>query len=400
MTALVVDCGAAQTLAALVVGDDVSRFFFLPAIDDGIADAGAEAGDLFLGRVKTVAGAVDGAFIDIGMARDAFLPRKGAHKPPVEGASIIVRVKRPALDEKGAVVTTDWTVGLAQGEQQAIRSGADGINPPQRLGSPLPPVVRLTQSLGRRLHRIVINDRRAAADLKTHAPDIPVELNADPFADYDIAALIEESLEQTTPLPGGARLIFAETEGGCVIDVDASVAAASASQRVNDKVNAIAAQAIFREIERRAIGGRIIVDFLPPTSEKSFAALFKELNQRMRSISGARAGKLRKDGVFDFTAPKTQASLLTIASESAGDDWLRPGRCLTADWRLKSAIYRLETILRRSPRARPSLRLGRDLFAHLQSNDVWLARLSERHGARFLIEASDRLQPRDYDLAE
>ena len=256
------------------------------------------------------------------------------------------------------------------------------------------------QSLGRRLHRIVINDRRAAAELKAHAPDIPVELNADPFADYDIAALIEESLEQTALLPGGARLIFAETEGGCVIDVDASVAAASVSQRINDKVNAVAAPAIFREIERRAIGGRIIVDFLPPTSERFFAALSEELNQRMRSISGARAGKLRKDGVFDFTAPKTQASLLTIASESAGDDWLRPGRRLTADWRLKSAIFQLETTLRRSPRARPSLRLGRDLFAHLQSNDVWLARLSERHGARFLIEASDRLQPRDYDLAE
>ncbi len=69
------------------------------------------AGSIFKGRVKRLAKGLNGAFIDIGLEKEAYLPFKGLGEEeencclPEVGASIIVQMKREPMEEKGAKVT-------------------------------------------------------------------------------------------------------------------------------------------------------------------------------------------------------------------------------------------------------------------------------------------------------
>ena len=400
MRELLIECGVAQTRGALVIGGVVRRFFFLPAFEDPIDPASIEPGDILLGRVKSVSGAIGGAFVNIGVDQDGFLPIKDMRAAPPEGAAIIVRVHRPVFAQKGAVLAGDWGRGLSSEERVSFEAKAEKAKPPQRLREPENVLIRLMQIISDPVESISVDHALGAATLRKRYSSVDVNIETAPFADQDIEAQIEMSLQASISLPGGGRLIFAETEGGCVIDVDAASAAGGSSLSVNDKVNESAATMIINEISRRSIGGRIIVDFLPPASAKSQSALFEMMKKSLRALPGARAGKLHKDGLFDLTLPRTQVSLLAQASEASGEAWVRPGRRLTADWCAKQALHRLEAILRRSPRARPSLRLGGDLMACVARNVAWESRLADRYGARFLIEPSDQVQPRAYDIAE
>ncbi|MDE0942996.1 MAG: ribonuclease E/G [Alphaproteobacteria bacterium] len=68
---------------------------------------------IILGRVKTIQGDLDAAFVDIGEERDALLPARDAAakrgtaiaKAVQQGQSLVVQVKREAEDEKGARIS-------------------------------------------------------------------------------------------------------------------------------------------------------------------------------------------------------------------------------------------------------------------------------------------------------
>ena len=73
-------------------------------------------GSIFKGKIKRLAKSLDGAFLDIGLDREAYLPLKnysgedeGCSIPEV-GEDLIVQVKREPIDEKGAKVTCRVTI--------------------------------------------------------------------------------------------------------------------------------------------------------------------------------------------------------------------------------------------------------------------------------------------------
>ena len=68
------------------------------------------AGSIFKGKVKRLAKSLDGAFVDIGLDREAYMPLKGAEDeeacaPVGVGSEVIVQMKREPIEEKGAKVT-------------------------------------------------------------------------------------------------------------------------------------------------------------------------------------------------------------------------------------------------------------------------------------------------------
>jgi len=73
------------------------------------------SGSIFKGKVKRFAKSLDGAFIDIGINREAYLPLKDYENAipgeeescplPEEGSEIIVQMKREPIEDKGAKVT-------------------------------------------------------------------------------------------------------------------------------------------------------------------------------------------------------------------------------------------------------------------------------------------------------
>lgn len=65
--ALLIECGAAETKAALVAGGEIVRFFFAPARGDEGLPRRLEAGDIVLGRIKKSAPALGGAIVDAGV---------------------------------------------------------------------------------------------------------------------------------------------------------------------------------------------------------------------------------------------------------------------------------------------------------------------------------------------
>ncbi|WP_457601335.1 Rne/Rng family ribonuclease [Hydrogenivirga sp.] len=72
------------------------------------------SGSIFKGRVKRFAKSLDGAFVDIGLDREAYLPLKNYEAQgeeeescplPEEGSEILVQMKREPIEDKGAKVT-------------------------------------------------------------------------------------------------------------------------------------------------------------------------------------------------------------------------------------------------------------------------------------------------------
>ncbi len=390
--ALLIECGAAETKAALVAGGEIVRFFFAPARGDEGLPRRLEAGDIVLGRIKKSAPALGGAIVDAGVG-DALLPVK-RDAAIIEGSAAVFRVTRPPLGDKGAVLSADWRkrlphalaleIAKAEGAPRMLSAGFDSvvlIALQAQIFAPAP---------------IVLDRYEAAAALSAAGFSASVDERAVDAAGIEDA--IAPALEPEASLGGGARMFFSETPGGAVVDIDAG-SAANDSRKPNDRLNAIAAAHLFPELSRRGIGGRVIVDFLPPSSAAARRALLQMLESPSATLYERRSGKLAPDGLFDLTAPRRDFSLLERASEASADGALIPGRRARLDWAARRAVAALERRLRRQPRQRFSLEAGAEILRYLETQPQWRARAIERHGARFDFRLKERT-PRSFDVVE
>lgn len=384
---LVMSSGAAQTRAALLRGEAVAAFWFGPARGDEALPRPPCAGQSYFGRIRTVSTALDAAFVDIGWAEDAFLPLDGAR--PVEGAALAVTVKRPPLGRKGPVVAR------LDGSPPPV-----GAAVPAPLAPPRDPTLEALDWAKAQgvIEALTVSDARSAQLL--NAAGVNSTIAADAFDASGAAEALDAALEAEIEIPCGARLRFDETEALTAVDIDAGRAAGSGRGGVlNDRVNHAAVARLFLELSRRAIGGRIVVDFLPPSSAAARRRLSDALKDAGAGLYPARFGRLSEDGLFDLTAPRRRLSLLEEATEWAGGPAPRPGRRFTRDWAAKAAVASLEEALRRRPAARLTLDAAPDLAEYLTvARPQWLARVGERYGARFDLAPSSRLEERSYGV--
>lgn len=390
---LAIECGAAGTTAALLDRGEAVRFFFAPARGDESLPRAAEADDIVLARIKAAAPALGGAFADIGAGADAFLPVRKNEKAPAEGASLILGVRRPALAGKGAVLQTEWKKGLSPQRVAALSASGGAARLLSQTFDPAFMVARRAATFG--AAAIIVNGLDAQRALA--AEGIAAEVDEARFSAFDLEEAISEALESVVPLGGGARLTIAETAGGAVIDIDAG-GAAEAARKPNDAVNERAAKGLFAALSRRAVGGRVIVDFLPPSSPARRQALLKTL-EAGADYYERRLGKLAADGLLDLTAPRRDFSLLERASEETGEGFIRSGRRLTLDWTAKRAVAAIEARLARHPRFSLSLDAGAALARYIEDRPQWLARLAERYGARTALQATQG-PARSFDVRE
>lgn len=390
---LAIVCGVAETVGAILDDDDIVRFFFAPARGDEAGRRAAEAGDIVLGRIKTAAPALDGAFVDIGDGVDAFLPSRRDEKPPAEGALLTLGVWRPALGGKGAVLSATWKAGLSPQQVDEL-SAARGA--PRLLSHSFDSalvIARRAAAFG--VSAIVIDGAEGGRALAAHGVESACDERS--VRELDIEDALGRALAPAVPLGGGARMVIAETAGGAVIDID-SGSASNASRKPNDAVNALAARRLLGELSRRAIGGRVIVDFLPPSSPSQRRSLLETLGVAPKYYA-CRPGKLAPDGLFDLTAPRRDLSLLERASEETGEGLLRAGRRFTLDWTAKRAIAALEARLERHPRLKLSLDAAPEIASYIAERPHWLARLADRYGQRVTV-AVIATSPGCFDVRE
>lgn len=392
--ALFIDCGAAETVGALVAGGEIVRFFFAPARGDELAPRAPGYGDIVLGRIKKTAPALGGAFVDIGAGEEAFLPAKSCAGLS-EGASAIFRVTRPALGGKGALLAADWTKDLP-----APLAGALGkeIGVPRLLSQSVDSAVMI--ALRARQFEpasIAVSSAEARAALAAAGFDAVV---SEPAGDApDLEDAIAQTLEREAPLGEGARMVFAETPGGAIVDIDAG-GASNAARKPNDRINARAAQRLYRALSRRGIGGRIFVDFLPPSSAVARRTLLDTLQTQDTAIFERRPGKLAPDGLFDMTAPRRDLSMLERAAEPFGDAAFVPGLRPRLDWAARRAVAAIEGRLRRQPRQRFTLDAGENLLEYIEERQEWRTRLVDRYGPRLGLRLQQALPLRSFNVTE
>ncbi len=395
---LLIECGAAETRAALFDGDEVTHLWFGPARGDERLPRPPQSGDIFSGRVKSVSKSINGAFVDIGGARDGFLPLKKDETPPVEGAAVIVKVRRPPIGGKGPVLTLDWTIRLQEAPKMAIAAQASGS--PGEIGERADAALQAFlqwRSDKSAILDIIVSDHAAKFALEAHK--IAARIDSDLAASPQVDEAVSQSLMGTVKFSQGASLHIHETDAGALFDVDMSAAAVGAAGRMNDKINSAAALLAMNEISRRAIGGRIIIDFLPPSGAGARASLANIIAERLKRVPRARPGRIAPDGLCDLTLPRERLSLLDFATEPAGTGWPVDGRRFTLDWAAKSAIRTLEMGLRAQPSARLRLLVARDIAAYLADDrPQWEERLAQKYGARFSIEIGASLESRRHEI--
>ena len=387
---LIIECGVAETRAALVENDRVMRFWFGPARGEERQDNAPRAGRSFTGRIRAINKGLAAAFVDIGDGRDSYLPIKKTYaKEIAEGAAVVAAVRAPPRQDKGAVL-------------KFLRSDPSGVAKPGRVEPVEDAAVEAVKRIGDKRSRVLIDDGRAASALKTAAPGLDVDYEERPvslFEKFEVDAELDAAFERTAPVPGGGRLVIDETQALTAIDVDTGGLTASSPARLREKIAIASACEAARQIGVRNIGGHIVIDF-PSLESKSSRERFRAaLGDAMRSLKGIGSMSFSKSGLFTFTAPHAAQSLLERFTEEALASPIS-GRRFTLDWQAKAALRRLEKRLRAAPSARVRLRVGPELGADLNTRPAWPDRLSARYGARFDIAMTDALEPRDYDLSE
>lgn len=386
---LIIECGAAETRAALIDNDRVRRFWFGPARGDEAADGAARAGRRFAGRVTAVDQSLGAAFLDIGDGLDGYLPIKKACREKItEGALIAVFVKSPPRQGKGAALKflDEDVPNRKPGRIEPIEDAA----------------VEAARAIGAGAQRIIVDDGRARAALS--AAELKAEIDHEDhlsslFEACGADAELESAFAPAVPISGGGNLIIDETQALTAIDVDTAGLAASSPARLREKIAVAAAFEAARQIGLRNIGGHVAIDF-PSLDTKASRDRFREkLRAALSQIDGAGALSFSKSGLCSFTVPHHAQSLLERFTEPASNDPV-PGRRFTLDWRAKSALRRLEERLRAAPRAKLRLVAGVGLSNYLNRHPVWLDRLRDRCGARFEVVTDKQVETRTFDLSE
>ncbi len=385
---IVIECGVAETRAALLDDDRVWKFWFGPARGDETADHFPRAGRRFAGRVKAVDRALNAVFVDIGDDRDSYLALTKGNTPHlVEGAMIETEIKSPPRQQKGAVLRF---IGPAQGDAAPGRT------------APFPDAaVEAVEALGGEDCEIVIDEGAASRVLQSVGfGDVRHETHpASLFETAGVDAELSAAFDRLVPLPGGGRIIIDEAQALTAIDVDTAGLNAASPARLREKIGLAAARGAVRQVSLRNIGGHVVIDFPALTGETQRRRFAEKVKTEIAKIDGAGAASFSKSGLFSFTAPHGALSLLDRFCEPAESFPVRGAR-LTLEAVAKRAIRTLETRLRAQPAARFRLASGAALGAYLAAAPAWRARLNERFGGRFEFAIDNDLEERRFDLAE
>ncbi|WP_428409216.1 ribonuclease E/G [Hyphococcus sp.] len=387
MKRLIIECGVAETRAALLIDDVIWKFWFGSARGDEASDTFPRAGRRFAGRVKAVDNGLDAAFVDLGDGRDAFLALKKSNQDHcIDGALIEVEIKAPPRQSKGAALKF---IG-------ALKDGEPGRLPPFQDAA-----VEAAETIGGDADEFLIDDGAALRALQAAGFENarheahPVSL----FEKHEADQEFEAAFERAVPLSGGGRLIIDEAHALTAIDVDTGGLTASSPARLREKIAFAAAEESMRQVSLRNIGGHIVIDFPDIPSDAGRRRFQAHLKKTLARLDGAGAASFSRSNLYSLTAPHHALSLLDRFTEKADAEPIA-GRRFTRDAAAKMAVAALERRLRAEPSKRFRLTAGADIRDRLSKNEKWLDRLTQRHGPRFDIFHDSQLGDRLFDLAQ
>jgi Ribonuclease G/E len=239
-------------------------------LEDGIAaelyvERGATlpAGSIHLGWVVRLVGGLDAALVDIGDERPGFLPvRAGAALDLIEGARVVVQIRREAQRGKGALLSRRIVAHGAEGNSAGLAERAASLDPPAQLD----PAPGFASAIGLRLpgapERITSDNPAVLRELRDAFPAAEIGHRTPGEWPVDLNALFDAALAPTLALAGGGSLHIEESRAGVLVDIDTGTPQAASAARGALAVNLAAAAAIARQLRLRGLGGGIIIDFV------------------------------------------------------------------------------------------------------------------------------------------
>ena len=335
------------------------------------ADRPAALGQVYLGRVRAVRKGAGGAFVDLGLDDDGYLPLKRAPEGLHEGMALAVAVDREAEPGKGPRLAPAPAVQIAP-----------DARPPKLLAAP-PPLPRRcladwTDPTGGALE-LITDARQVARDCADLANPVTLYSGADFIFDgLGLDQAVEGLLRSRVPLPSGASLTIEATEALTAVDVNSAGAGTAAALAINLE----AAAALADQLRLRNLGGLVAVDFLKLTRRRDRDKLLRQLNRQVDPST--QVGGFTALGLVDLTRRQS-------------------GRALDDGFRRLWLAGRLLAALRRQARLRPAaglaLRappaLARDLEAALAAEADFRAEFP-----RLVIAADGALGPLEFAVTE
>ena len=316
---LIVSALPGEIRAARLDDGRLSDLLILRAGPAGAAVA-PQAGDLFLAKVKRYEKGLDGAFVDLGLARDGLLPKKEAPQGlPSEGGSIAVKVVRAPSDdpgnEKGARVSAR---NLVLAPEQL-----EGVTAPARLAAGSSALADF--AMQRAVDRVVADDAGLLRQLKAvigeescsfALPSTPGDLFEAEGLEGELEALLIPRVE----LARGGFLLIEPGRTLTAIDVNAGRHEARGGQAAQARaVNLAAVPEIARQLRLRALCGLIVVDFLAlkaPEDRKAVASALKQ------AVAGdpepCQVFGISPSGLLEMTRRRGRAPLHELLCRSCG----------------------------------------------------------------------------------
>lgn len=348
-----------QRTALMEHGVPVEAWVDRPARPDGV-------GEVHLGRVRALAPALSGAFVEIGGGVVGFLPEAEAARPPVpigrlftEGQAVAVRVVRAAQGGKGprlSALAAEEAAALAQpgGAPRRLRPGPSAA---ERLALRYPEAP------------IRVDDAALAAALAARFGPSRVAYDPEAFPEA-LEAAFEALAEPEVPLPGGGALRIHPTPALTAIDIDGG-------GRDPWEANRAAIAETARQIRLRNLSGPILLD-PAGLSAKRRAALLPLVKAAIGRDPLLRLLGLTPGGLIEFTRARIHPPLHEVL---AGP--LTPGL---------AALRRVCREAKAAPAARLVLVAHPSVIAALQSLPGALAEASARlaHPLHLLAEAARR----------
>ena len=374
-------------LRAAVLDDDGALTDFL--VERG--DRPEVVGNRYLGRVSAYDSGLQAAFVDVGLDRPGFLPRKAMHAPLSDGDRVVVEVVRAPSPGKGAKLTAPpGQSGTVQGDPPLLLSASDTLA--AMLTRHDPREVRVGGTLG-------------VAALRRRIPAVAERMVGEPgggdlFQAEGLDEALDSLLAPEVPLPGGGLLRIEPVATLTAVDVDAAAHEGRGdAARLVREVNMAAARELVRQIRLRALSGLIVVDFLEMESKAERRAVTEVLESALGDEPGGSAvAPMRASGLVEIARQRLRTPLHELLTEPGGQwgaGWIKTPEAVAFE-----LLRRAESEVRARPSASVALVVAPSVAAALEGGAARAARqaLEQRLGGPLAIRAEAAMSRETYDI--
>lgn len=329
---------------------------------EGENAASLHESQVYLGVVDRVLKGVNAVFVRLPNRETGFLQYSTGAKLPASGERLIVQVRRPAFQNKKALLTEDISLAgnalvylprargirvssriTEEDQRRALRDKAASILPEaggfilrsaaqsvplEQLKNELDSLVLRWQEICEKakaatpailwtgngfLDKLLQEEATRLEYVLTNAPEAlppsvscPVRTAEHPFLLHNVPHKLEKSLRRTVQMKSGATLVIDPCEAMTVIDVNS----AQASGESAEKINLEAAWDIARLLRLRGIGGMIVIDFIDLPDDAARDRLIQAMREALKEDPiQTTVHDITPLGLMEMTRRRTQSSM-------------------------------------------------------------------------------------------